>query len=208
LGAREAAGAWLGFPDDDCVYQADTLARLHAVLTAQGPIAVCGRVLCEDGRPIVPLPTSPRRVRGGRAFRFGTESILFVEAAAFHRCGGFDARFGPGADYPATEGAELLLRLMRTARGPVCFEPAVTCTHPRKDGPVTPWLLARTRAYAFGTGATACRHARLGTFAWFVAKALVAWCVVDRSRAPIYAERARGLCEGFGAYARATGLGR
>jgi glycosyltransferase involved in cell wall biosynthesis len=208
MGARSAAGAWLGFPDDDCVYHADTLVRLHEALTARPAVAVAGRVLCEDGRPIVPIPAVGRVVRGGQAFRFGTESILFVEAAAFHRCGGFDERFGPGAAYPATEGAELLLRLMRAARGPVRFEPTVTCAHPRKDGPVAPWLLARTRAYAFGTGATACRHARLGTFAWFVAKALVAWCVVDRRRAPIYAERARGLCEGFGAYARATGLGR
>lgn len=208
LGARAAVGAWLGFPDDDCVYHADTLARLSEALQARRAIAVSGRVLCEDGRPIVPIPATARVVRGGQAFRFSTESILFVEAAAFRHCGGFDERFGPAAAYPATEGAELLLRLMRAARGPIRFEPAVTCSHPRKDSPAAPWFLARTRAYAFGTGATACRHARLGTFAWFLAKALVAWCVVDRRRAAIYAERARGLCEGFGAYARATGLGR
>jgi hypothetical protein len=208
MGAAEASGAWLGFPDDDCTYRADTLERLERVIQARRPLAVAGNVICEDGRPLGHVPAAGCAIHKGNAFFFGTESILFVEKGPFLAHHGFDERFGPAAPYPAAEGAELLHRLLASRLGPCLFEPAIACLHPRKGAPIDEALLARTRAYAVGAGALACRHARLGLFVWMLARALVGSRLFSGPRRRFHAQRARGLFEGFRAYARSTGVGR
>lgn len=208
LGAAEASGAWLGFPDDDCTYRADTLATLHRAIQARRPLAVAGNVICEDGRPLGHVPPEGCVITKANAFFFGTESILFVEKGRFLAHQGFDERFGPAAPYPAAEGSELLFRLLGSRRGLCWFEPEVQCLHPRKGEPIDEGLLARTRAYAVGAGALACRHARLGLFVWMLARSLVASRLFSGPRSRFHAQRARGLFEGFRAYALSAGVGR
>lgn len=176
-GAALACGRWICFPDDDCVYQADTLAAAKHVLSAPGVRVATGRTVDSTLQPSV--------LRWNRVamdfnqwtmFACVTEATLFVERALFSAVGGFDPRFGPGARFPAAEGVELVDRLLHQEsdqgrRWRARFDPAIQIVHPNKIPPWNRWAVRRFYEYAQGDGAFVARRLR-GHTLWWVTRTL------------------------------------
>lgn len=113
LGIARACGRFIAFPDDDCWYEPDCLARVAQAIEGQADVAgwVIRWVEAEPGGPRL-----PHRLDGDafRRFRSGDASSisLFLGAAALRRLDGFDTRIGVGRYYGAGEETDLVLRML------------------------------------------------------------------------------------------------
>src|SRR5690606_28135527 len=212
-GVALARGRWVGFPDDDCVYQPGTLAAARRVLSAPGVRIATGRTVDAAQQPSV--------LRWRRAatdfdrwtmFACVTEATLFVAGALFLAVGGFDPRFGPGAPFPAAEGVELVDRMLGEGTGwRARFDPAIQMEHPNKIPPWNRWAAQRFYQYAQGDGAFVARRLR-GHTLWWVARTLASaglHALVFRGWVSVaHAARIAGLGVGAWRYARSAGAGR
>lgn len=176
LGIAQARGAVVCFPDDDCWYEPDTLARVKDALALHPPwgaLVACwveqaaGLSLpCEDGA-VLSLDDW-RCFRGGHA----SSITLFVRAGVLSRYGGFDERMGVGQWYGAGEETDWVLRVLQG--GVVVARSAAARVHHRFAGVDSlparlDWRAALRRAR--GTGAIYAKH-RLP--AWVVVRGLLA----------------------------------
>lgn len=165
VGARAARAPWLAFPDDDCWYDPDTLARAGVHLAdAEALDGVVGHWV-EMGAPAPRLD-----LQAWRAFRGGEASMitLFLRRDAFLRWGGFDERIGPGTWFGGGEETDLMLRAL-TQGARWRFDAAVRVHHPLTDQ--RPLSVAERLRRARGTGALYAKH-RLP--AWVVLRGLLA----------------------------------
>ncbi|KAA0212500.1 MAG: glycosyltransferase family 2 protein [Lautropia sp.] len=113
-GLHVARAEFVGFPDDDCWYEPETLFRVHEFLTSAPTVdGVVARWV-----DVTPDPDSgsPRRLslETWRRFRGGDASsiTLFLRRSLVKTLGGFDSRLGVGQWYGAGEETDLLLRLL------------------------------------------------------------------------------------------------
>ena len=165
--ARNAALAtvdapWCYFPDDDCLPAPDLLARFGAAL-ARDPAAwfVAARVVTPAGRAIMPGAGAEPRAITTPADVLATVMSpgLFVSAAALARVGGYDERFGVGAEWPSGEESDLLFRIL-AAGGHGRYAPDAIVTHPDPFAVRDPLARrARARLYGRGWGALFAKHA-------------------------------------------------
>jgi len=165
--ARNAALArcdepWRFFPDDDCTVAPDVLLRVGEALARHPRAAfVAARVRTPAGPPVMAgMDERERELADPRDVLATVMSPgLFVSADALARAGGFDERFGVGAEWPSGEESDLLFRVLGTgARG--VYAPAALVTHP------DPFLVRdeatqrrRAREYGLGWGALFAKHA-------------------------------------------------
>lgn len=206
-GAAAASHEWLGFPDDDCRFLSDTLSRLRAAVAASGAPVVSGMTVDEGGRPnILNWRRRSGRYRQWGMWRSTTESTLFMRRDLFLRLGGFDVAFGPGAPFPAAEGAELLSRAFASApdvHG--WFSPDIRFYHPTKITPSTEGAIARVYDYAFGEGGLLAKHSTPACW-WrtlrFVTKHSLAGLMPAGFIGRCSRRKLRGLVHGYRAYAR------
>ena len=121
-GLRMAQGEIIAFPDDDCIYEADTLSSVADFLESHPDVgAVVGKW------------KSCAREEVGRygVFRRAGTCFYFLRREWTERIGGFDEDFGPGPDsrYKGGEDTDYLIRGqflgMRIFR-----EPAIVIRHP------------------------------------------------------------------------------
>lgn len=193
-GLAVARGRFVAFPDDDCWYDPDTLARGR--LRLDGPPALDG--LAARWYEAAPEPgdeheiitrDAMRRFRGGNV----ASITLFLSTDAVRRAGGFDERIGVGRWYGAGEETDLVLALV--AQGSrIAHAPEVVVHHSVDDAPSAEHfstLVRRTRLRARGAGALYAKH-KLP--AWVIARGLVR---------PLFNLPGRRLAEGV-----ATSVGR
>lgn len=203
-GAAMATGDWLVFADDDCTYHPETLSSAADVIAARRPHVLAGNVICPDGKEISPWFKGRGPLNALTVLICLYESCLFFRRDSFLDLGGFDPEFGPGARYPASEGAELLYRFLRThPRGEAWFDSSVYCFHPRKVPPFNHAALERGRLYAFGRGALAAAHPNLANLTHLglvVARNLAYAALFGGKRRAYYLSRVRAYREGFTRY--------
>jgi GT2 family glycosyltransferase len=178
----------VAFTDDDCVPDAQWLARIVAGFgSAEHPDAVTGRVLpLGPERPgFYAVSTRASEVRAtyrGRALPWavGSGGNAAVKREWLERIGGFDDRLGAGSPGLSAEDMDLFYRLLR-AGATVLYEPAAIVFHERQSGDRR---LASRPAYGFGMGAfCALRVRRHDAYApWMFAR----WWL-DRSNALVRA---------------------
>lgn len=176
LGLEGARGDVIGFPDDDCWYEPDTVAQVlgqfekdaaleglvghwaeQAAAKAEGPRGA--HLLCwEDWS----------QFRGGDA----SSITLFFRRPVLERVSGFDERLGVGRWYGAGEETDLVLRLLR-AGSTLRHEPSVVVHHPFQQTDQRPLALqsASHRSRSRGTGALYMKH-QLGM--WVIIRGLTA----------------------------------
>ena len=167
-----ARGRYVAFPDDDCWYDPDTLARAeHHLSKAAGLDGLAARWAEAPAEPgdAAADPITPARIR---CFRAGNVAsiTLFLKREAVLAAGGFDERIGVGRWYGSGEETDLVLALV--AGGYRIAHAADVIVHHRFDAERaerTPLRLARARAR--GTGAIYAKH-RLP--AWVIARGLIA----------------------------------
>ncbi|SEK26524.1 glycosyltransferase family 2 protein [Nitrosovibrio tenuis] len=178
LGITKSTGELIGFPDDDCWYDPDTVAQILHAFSAKPELQ--GIVACWEeqmrGQEIKPQ-TGSLSLEAWRNFRGGDASSisLFFRRELFNQLGGFDERFGVGQWYGAAEETDFILRALAsraqldhcpTARVHHLFSSSVHSTLPHHC------LNARRRSR--GTGGIYGKHD------------LPSWVILRGFFAPIY----------------------
>jgi glycosyltransferase involved in cell wall biosynthesis len=196
-GIEIARGKWLGFPDDDCWYEARVLEHLAARFSRRDkPTGIIVRWVEQDEQPLSAADLSWQR---SRAFRdIPVSSItLFCHRALFKGIGGFDARLGVGQWFGAGEETDFVLRALR-AGASITYEPLAEVHHavnPQKPEANRQTCLA-VRRRARGTGALYAKHR------------LPAWVIVRGLAAPLLRPLLKGSFGAELALGYATMMGR
>ena len=204
LGLEHVIGEVVCFPDDDCWYPEDILARVRDWFAAHAEYDfVSGRFTDEEGRPNWRYRPDPMPMSTWTTFGRARSVGLFFRrhALAGQR---FDERLGAGADMPVGEEIDLVLSVLRAGwRG--YYEPSLAVYHPLSTGlPSDPSVLRQLEtAYGYvlakhgfaGSGAVAARLA-LGLLK---AAGRSAWSV--GARASLFG-RCRGIANYLGAQTR------
>lgn len=151
IGARHAAGIWLGFPDDDCVYSSDTLLETEKIINTVKADLISGLVLDFEGKPLYFRKDPPKSglVSVNNLIGKHSEPTLFIKKAVFSEINGFNEYFGPGSVNYAAEGMELcLLALNRKKR--MYFSNSIQVYHPRKFPPYNKHANQIAYQYSYG----------------------------------------------------------
>lgn len=200
LGAAEARGQWLLFPDDDCWYPPDFLARFSALTAARPADFYCGRAVNAEGETIMGrFSDVPQAIRRENVWTTLIEWMLFVRRDTFARSGGFDERLGPGAGTPwgAYEVQDLVLGLL--ARGATgAYEPTLTGHHPdeRAVAP-SPDAARKMRFYGAGLGYVMRKHGYgFGRYLPHLLRPLAGIAVYGLTGRPRLADRSRQILIG------------
>ena len=213
LGAREALGAWVAFPDDDCRLLPDLLQQVAHVTEDPGVRVVTGQTVDDAGQPNILRWGARRRVlTPWNMFACLTEATLFVERGLFLEVGGFDEAFGPGAPYPAAEGVDLMQRLLtRAPAGAAVYNPLIRMQHPSKIPPWNAWAVERFHSYAIGDGAVVAKNRSANLYWWALrtlGSALLQGLFCSGLRGRAFLRRIQGLLTGYLRYRRHAGRGR
>ncbi|MDX2157415.1 MAG: glycosyltransferase family A protein [Hyphomicrobiaceae bacterium] len=198
LGLAEARGEIVAFPDDDCWYEPDTLAKAAAHFDGdRGLAGVAGRWV-EAGR----MPGDDKAEIDNEAmrhFRAGNLACitLFLRRERVVGVGGFDERIGPGKWFAGAEETDLVMSLL-AAGGRLRRAGDVLVHHPPDDGARSGpkrHPLQTIRARARGTGALYAKH-RLP--AWVIGRGLLGpIAAVPEAGIAISAARMLGRIEGL-----------
>ncbi|MEZ5818894.1 MAG: glycosyltransferase family A protein [Hyphomicrobiaceae bacterium] len=171
-GIAAANGVFVAFPDDDCWYDPDTLARAEARLVATPPLdGIAARWAEAPAEPGDNLqgPITPAAIRKFRAGNLASITLM-VKREAVLAIGGFDERIGVGRWYGSGEETDLMLALVaggcRIAHASDVVVHHAFDTSRRHEGR---WDVVRSRAR--GTGALYAKHHLPG---WVIARGLLA----------------------------------
>lgn len=161
LGVASACGECVAFPDDDCWYEPEALARTRSALEAEpdldGVVARWVEATPADTGNVSRMLTLDawRRFRGGDA----SSIALFLRRRAVVQLGGFDPRVGVGRWYGAGEETDLLLRML-AAGARIRTVPNARVRHRAPVGPSSfsfdQWQGKRSRER--GVGALYAKH--------------------------------------------------
>lgn len=171
-GIDAARGEWIGFPDDDCWYEADVLERVAARFScADRPAGVVVRWVEQAEQPLMASNLSWKRACAFRDVPVSSIT-LFCSRALCKKIGGFDSRLGIGQWFGAGEETDFVLRALHSG-ALFTYEPAAQVHHAvsSKEPKATPQARLAARRRERGTGALYAKH-RLP--AWVVMRGLAA----------------------------------
>ncbi len=157
VGLAAATGDVVGYPDDDCQYQPDTMTRVAAhfdrdpELTLLGGPCVSSTGEHINGRwTAVSCPITEKNVWTTMA-----GYSMWIRTPAARSVGGFDPAIGPGTPWGSSEEPDFALRLLRRGyRG--WYDVLVTIRHPDKS--LSAHATARAFHYGAGMGRVLRRH--------------------------------------------------
>lgn len=195
-GIAAAQGKWLGFPDDDCWYEPELLARVAQRFAR--PDAPGGVIVhwVEQGPPPVTAP----RLSWERSSHFRDVPVssitLFLKHSLVEAIGGFDPRLGVGQWFGAGEEHDLVLRALR-ARAVLAYEHEGRVHHAVAPpvAPAGPQARSAARSRARGTGALYAKH---GLPPWVVVRGLAAPVLRPLAKGALGAELAHGCAVTLG----------
>jgi glycosyltransferase involved in cell wall biosynthesis len=204
-GARRASGRVLNFPDDDCELTPALLADVRARLEARPVKVLIGMCVDRDGAASTTrFARDERPLSAWSMWNRNIEFTMFFDRATFARAGGYDERFGVGAEFGSDEGAELLIRLLRALpAGQVRYDHRLRFLHPDKARDASPAGAARAYGYARGSGALLAKWPIAPVIAHSARVLLGAAAAAATStggRRRLYLGRLRGFASGFLAY--------
>jgi glycosyltransferase involved in cell wall biosynthesis len=158
LGLREARGAIVAFPDDDCLYPPGALDRVEARFGAEPDLAV---LTGPAASPAGGLGSGRWRQEAGpidvaNVWTSVIEFNLFLRREVALALGGFDDRLGPGTPWGSAEGNDLVLRAVRGGHR-AAYDPDLRIIHPDKR--LTEVARERAERYGRGLGFVLRRHA-------------------------------------------------
>ena len=169
-GLAVVAAPLVGFPDDDCVYEPDVVARAVARFgadpTLQGIVGHWVELDPMGKRPREKLSFEDwRRFKGGDVACF----VLFFRTASVRAVGGFSEYLGVGRYFGSAEEEDLMFRML--GEGDVIeYAPEINIHHRYISRPIfTTAQRRRNRLYGRGTGAVQAKH---GLPLWVIGRGL------------------------------------
>lgn len=113
-GAQKAKGEIINFPDDDCIYEKDTLKKVSEIFTTNNNIdALFGKVKdLENKKDILYFKKSSGKVKKSNIYKTTIETSMFIKLRIFKEIEMFDENLGVGTYFGAEEGADLVCRLL------------------------------------------------------------------------------------------------
>ena len=197
LGIAAATGDWIGFPDDDCWYNCDTLEKLDARFhSIESPSGIAVRWVEQTQTPTIASCLTWERSSKFRDVPVSSIT-LFFKRSLLNRIGGFDARFGIGQWFGAAEETDLVLRALH-AGAVVVYEPLAQVHH----------ALAPPASNINAQGRMAARRRARGTGALYAKHALPLWVIFRGLTAPILRPIMRGSFGAELSHGIAVALGR
>lgn len=160
LGIAAAQGRLVAFPDDDCWYRPETLARVEETFAAFPDLGLLtGRTVDEAGETSLSVHLEASAdIDRHNVFMAGTSSTIFVDRGLARTVGGFDETLGVGAPTPFQSGEETDFLLRCLAAGACAFYDRDLLVH-HDQIPASPdATLSRTHRYAPGYGRVLRRH--------------------------------------------------
>jgi GT2 family glycosyltransferase len=132
----------VAFPDDDCTYPPDLLARAVARFDDDPSLGIlCGKLEDAGGRSIGRWPSTRRRIGPDDVWHAATSATIFARRDVVRRIGPFDQALGLGPDTRFGSGEEIdyLVRALR-AGVRVEYDPSLVVHHAVR--PTSPGELA------------------------------------------------------------------
>lgn len=206
LGFLHAEHEIIGYPDDDCWYDEDVIARMLASFETDTSLDGLIARWVEWDKNFTEHTLKRDHWRQFRTGISGFSSCLFARRELVHKTGGFDESLGVPLWIGAGEEIDFTMRCLDQGARMV-YTPGVCIHHPVKtiyDGHVME-MMGRVRQRSRGTGTLYCKH-QLG---WYVVgRGLVAPLV--KALVPPYSLRGWlacvmtvvGRCEGLAHWAR------
>lgn len=159
-GLDHAGGDVVAFPDDDCLYPPELLARVARFLDDHPEEdGLTGRSIDETGKDSNGrYDTHPGPVNKLNAWRRGIEYAIFLRAGKAKGLR-FDEAVGPGAGtaWGCGEGTDYLLRLL-SRRASLSYDPELTVLHHSTVPPYDSGSMRKAYAYGRGVGSMLKRH--------------------------------------------------
>jgi GT2 family glycosyltransferase len=195
----EIAADVVGFPDDDCSYPQDLLARVAERLAdGSGLDGVTGRIADAEGRSSPSWESDPAILDRTNLWNRANSATTFLRRELVECVGSFDEELGLGSRSPWHSGEEIdyLVRAV-DAGARVEYDPTLVVEHPlvaddasigARDGAVVGYLLRKHRYPA---------RTRARMLVRPVGGALVAIGRGDLDRARYYAATLRGRLRGL-----------
>lgn len=152
-GLAVTSGDVVGFPDDDCWYEPETLAMVASAFEDASIDFVIGRQVDSAGAEVLRSPAENCAVNRDNVWRLAMSSAVFVRRRLIEVIGGFDGTLGVGASSPYQSGEEtdLILRAIRAGfRGTYLHDLVVR--HPAPSETPGRQLPAVARGYGRGMG--------------------------------------------------------
>lgn len=171
-GLEQASGELIAFPDDDCWYPPQLLARVDEVLRARPELdGLTGRSVDESGAATnARFDSSAGKLGRISVWTRAIEYTMFLRAASVRDLR-FDESLGPGSGtvWGCGEATDYLLRLLDSG-GRLYYEPELQVFHPSPFPPYDAKVRSKAYSYGYGMGHVLSVHEMPR---WFKAKWLV-----------------------------------
>ncbi|MEZ0344836.1 MAG: glycosyltransferase family A protein [Caldimicrobium sp.] len=155
-GLKIAKGDVIAFPDDDCLYPEDLLAKVKEILEAYPEVdGVSGRAISLDkGRMDQKFYSERTFLSEENVFFCVTSFTLFLRRKVIEAVGEFDESLGVGSGTPLGSGEEVDYVLRALGKGlKILYVPDIVVFHPSKDPEIEGYsreTLKRAEAYNRG----------------------------------------------------------
>ncbi|MEQ1851196.1 MAG: glycosyltransferase family A protein [Chthoniobacteraceae bacterium] len=158
-----AKGSILNFPDDDCEFAPDVLARVAAILReSPGKDAVFARAVDPKTKEssVTKFATGSRWVTAANLYHTTVEFTMFARRTLFDEVGLLDENLGVGTFFGAEEGADFVLRAVYLGKR-LHYDPALLIYHVQKVQRFDAKERSRAYNYGKGFGRLSVKHLRL-----------------------------------------------
>jgi glycosyltransferase involved in cell wall biosynthesis len=202
-GIRQAVGEILAFPDDDCWYPAELLAKATEWLASHPEFDVLLTATRNEYGKLMAPKFPPRRgpCTSKSILRCAVAFNAFLRARVVRTIGFFREDIGPGTSSPYQSGEDLDYLFRPLEQGfAVWYDPNLAVYHPDFNSPER--LRRKMHPYALGQGFILRLHGySLWCLGGFVARSLggavLNLCKGDSIRTGVYLRRAAGQLRGY-----------
>lgn len=156
IGLCHVSGEYIGFPDDDCWYESDTLCRVLEYLKDGTYQGITGMGTDENGKLTSVFPNQAAQL----TITNRCAAISYTVFFKFDKNIKFDEDMGVGSPFNigAGEETDYLLSLMEQRMYKVFYDPAISIHHPTNDIYDKSSVLRKSYSYARGAGYLIKKH--------------------------------------------------
>lgn len=148
IGLRYVKGEYVGFPDDDCWYEKDTLYRVMDYLSKGKYQGITGKGTNENGELTSKFLATASVLTQTHSCAAISYTLFFV----FKKDLFFDENMGVGSPYNIGSGEETdyLLNLMEKYHFDVYYDPSIVIHHPTNS--IYDWQTIKRKTYSYARG--------------------------------------------------------